>query len=279
MIELLDHSVTLWVKGKFEAFLIDKNGRTCSTSFRPDVLLFGGRRGWFWDQFIPVALLEQNYLVEGKIYLLCAVTVVSDNSIPLPPEDMGKDFSVLLETGIGSNVSFTVDCEVFPAHRAVLAARSSVFRAELFGSMAESTMSNITIEGISAPIFRLMLRYVYTGVVPEGVEPGNGNLITRINTLLQLIAAADRYGLDQLELLCAGRVWDNVTMDMVPMALICADTFHCPELKAKCLEFMAAPQNTSLVFATGGYIELGVKLPHLLDELHQKMRDGYPSKR
>ncbi|WVZ92048.1 hypothetical protein U9M48_038145, partial [Paspalum notatum var. saurae] len=186
---------------------------------------------------------------------------------------MGKDFSVLLETGVGSDVSLTVDCEVFPVHRTVLAARSPVFRAELFGSMAESTMSNITIEGISAPIFRLMLQYMYTNVVPEDLEPGNGNLATRFMTLVQLIAAADRYALDRLKLLCARRIWDSAMMDAVPIALACADKFHCPELKAKCLEFMSAPQNSRLVFATPAYIMLGAKSPHLIDELRQKIRD------
>lgn len=58
-------------------------------------------------------------------------------NIPLPPSDMGKQFGQLLESKKGTDVNFEVDGEIFAAHKLVLAARSPVFRAQLFGPMKE----------------------------------------------------------------------------------------------------------------------------------------------
>jgi speckle-type POZ protein len=56
----------------------------------------------------------------------------------------------------------------------VLAARSPVFRAKLFGSMAEATMSSITLHDIAPATFKVMLRFIYTDEFPgedELVDP------------------------------------------------------------------------------------------------------------
>ena len=63
-------------------------------------------------------------------------------------------------------MSFIVEGQMFHAHRAVLAARSSVFRAELFGSMSEATMPSITLHDITPATFKVMLWFIYTDELP-----------------------------------------------------------------------------------------------------------------
>jgi speckle-type POZ protein len=53
---------------------------------------------------------------------------------------MGSHFGCLLDSAEGSDVSFLVGGEAFPAHRAVLAARSPVFEAQLLGAIADAKM-------------------------------------------------------------------------------------------------------------------------------------------
>ncbi|KAB8112806.1 hypothetical protein EE612_051541, partial [Oryza sativa] len=49
------------------------------------------------------------------------------------------------------------------AHRCVLAARSPVFRAELFGPMKESAATAvITVDDMEAEVFRALLAFIYT---------------------------------------------------------------------------------------------------------------------
>lgn len=75
--------------------------------------------------------------------------------IPVPPSNIGKQFGQLLESKDSTDVSFEVDGEVFTAHKVILAARSPVFRAQLFGPMREKKMDCIQVEDIEASVFKV----------------------------------------------------------------------------------------------------------------------------
>jgi speckle-type POZ protein len=62
----------------------------------------------------------------------------------------------LFDTGKGADVVFEAGGERFATHRCVLAARSPVFSAELFGSMKEGNTNNdlVRIDGIEPQVFR-----------------------------------------------------------------------------------------------------------------------------
>lgn len=98
--------------------------------------------------------LESSYVKNGVIMLICGVIALPRNSIAVPATNIGDHLGSLLECADGSDVSFVVGGETFRAHRAVLAVRSSVFRAELFGSLAEATMQCITLNDIEPSTFR-----------------------------------------------------------------------------------------------------------------------------
>lgn len=76
-------------------------------------------------------------------------------SIAIPPSNIGQQFGQLLERGKGIDVSFEVNGEVFAAHKLVLAARSPVFRAQLFGPMKERNTQCIKVEDMEAPVFKV----------------------------------------------------------------------------------------------------------------------------
>lgn len=71
------------------------------------------------------------------------------------------DYGALLADQSLMDVTFAVDGGVFRAHRAILGARSLVFK-QLFQANA-TTNAHIAITDIPGPVFEFVLRYVYTG--------------------------------------------------------------------------------------------------------------------
>ncbi|WVZ92097.1 hypothetical protein U9M48_038187 [Paspalum notatum var. saurae] len=213
--------------------------------------------------------LVKRWAKDGHLRFLCTITVLNDASaaaIPAPPSDICKHLGELLDATDGSDVSFTIDGETFRAHRAVLAARSPVFRAELLGSMAEAKMSSIAVQGIAPATFKAMLQYMYTDALP-GVD---GDELPSREMFERLLAAADRYALDRLKVLCAQKLWDNVSVDTVAYVLGCAEMYSCPELKSKCIGFFAQEENFAKAVLTEGFVRLVQQFPSIIFELREK---------
>lgn len=55
----------------------------------------------------------------------------------------------------------------------------------------------------------------------------------------KLIAAADKYGLERLRLLCEAHLCKDISVDSVASILSLADSYHANELKSACLKFAA----------------------------------------
>ena len=122
-----------------------------------------GCRGY--KRFFRRAHLEaSDYLKNDMLAITCTVGVVFSAtqgpkpiSIAVPDSDIGAHFGQLLDSREGTDVSFVVDEEVFPAHKLVLAARSPVFKAQLFGPLRErgGTGQPLVLEDIRAPVFKV----------------------------------------------------------------------------------------------------------------------------
>ncbi|PNT68451.1 hypothetical protein BRADI_3g40741v3 [Brachypodium distachyon] len=127
-----------------DIFLMDRDGKPSSEYAERFIQAYkvedgGSYTFWGWPKFVQGTTLEKEYVAEGSITIVCAIMVINEHPIPVPPSDIGTHLGSLLDHTDGTDVAFIVDGETFHAHRAVLAACSPVFRAELFGSMAEAT--------------------------------------------------------------------------------------------------------------------------------------------
>ncbi|XP_073359298.1 BTB/POZ and MATH domain-containing protein 2-like [Aegilops tauschii subsp. strangulata] len=110
--------------------------------------------------------------------------------------NMCRDLGGLLKSMDGADMTFNVGGEKVLAHRSVLAARSSVFKAELFGSMMENAGNPLVeISDMESDVFKSLLHFIYTDSMPE---------ITREDVVMagHLLVAADRYDVERLKLLC-----------------------------------------------------------------------------
>ncbi|KQJ99132.1 BTB/POZ and MATH domain-containing protein 1-like [Brachypodium distachyon] len=220
----------------FESFLMDRDGQPSSKYQLRSLPRSYQSDSWGWGQFIGRTTLEKDYLEDGHFSILCTIMITDDSSIPVPPSDIGTHLGSLLDRADRTDVAFIVDGETFHAHRAVLAARSPVFRAELFGSMAEATMPAITLHEIVPRTFEVMLWFIYTDALPGDKELSDSS----IEMFQNLLGAADRYALDRLKFICAQKLWEKVSVDTVSTILACAETYECPELKNRCIDLFVA---------------------------------------
>ncbi|CAO2192168.1 unnamed protein product [Urochloa humidicola] len=255
-----------------EAFVMGKDGNPwkpdCRCPLRTDVVPFEeGECMGGWARFVSQPDLEKYCLTEGHVTFVCAILVAHGSSIPVPAPDIGKHFGALLDSMDGADVSFTIDGETFRAHRAVLAARSPVFKAELLGSMAEATMPNITLHDIAPATFRIMLQFLYTDALPADSELGD----SPSEMMKHLLAAADRYALDRLKLICARKLWEDVSVDSVAATLSFTEMHSCLELKNKCISFFAMGENFKKAVLTKGFIQLVQQFPSIVDELRERI--------
>ncbi|CAL5005193.1 unnamed protein product [Urochloa decumbens] len=270
----------------FDAFVIDLDGEPSSNYSNRTIKSFppaaaGDPPAWAgWGEFVKRRILEDFYVTDdGHVTIVCGVIVVGaggaagdDDAIPVPPSRMGSEIAALLATDgggapAGADVSFTVGGEtVAAAHRVVLAARSPVFRAELFGPMSDATSPSIALHDVDPAAFRLMVRYIYTDALPGDAElaPGGAD---PAETVKNLLAVADRYAIERLKLMCAQRLWEKVTPETFASTLAFAETYSCPELKSKCVGFFAVDRNLKQVIFTDGFLWLMQEFPSLVAEL------------
>ncbi|XP_010545078.1 PREDICTED: BTB/POZ and MATH domain-containing protein 2-like [Tarenaya hassleriana] len=285
-IALVSHAID--VRALFELTLLDQSGkerhkvhshfgRTLESG--PYTLKYRGSM-WGYKRFFKRSLLETSDYLKGDCLMVhCSVGVVRSRVegprvyyIEIPPSDICHDFGKLLESGKGTDVSFEVDGELFAAHKLILAARSPVFRAQLFGPMKDRNTHCITIEDIEAPVFKALLHFIYWDSLPDLQELAGLNSKWALTLMSQhLLAAADRYGLERLRLQCMANLCDDVTINTVATTLALAEQHHCFQLKNVCLKYIAMPENLRAVMQTEGFEYLKESCPSVLTELLEQV--------
>ncbi|XP_062108472.1 BTB/POZ and MATH domain-containing protein 2-like [Humulus lupulus] len=274
------------VRALFELTLLDQSDRgrhKVHSHFEralesgPYTLKYRGSM-WGYKRFFKRSLLEtSDYLKDDCLSIKCCVGVVKSYtegpkvySIAVPPPDISKHFGNILQSERGSDVSFEVDGEVFAAHKLVLAARSPVFRAQLFGPLKDKNTHHIKVEDIEAPVFKALLHFIYWDALPDMEELVGLNTKWASTMMAQhLLAAADRYALERLRLLCEAKLCEDISINTVATTLALAEQHHCFQLKDVCLKFVALPENLKAVMETDGFEYLKESCPSVLTELLQ----------
>jgi speckle-type POZ protein len=159
------------------------------------------------------AMLKSTLLVDDCFTIRWDVVVLNpasstSSAIDLPPSEMKQDFADFLLSGVGADVVFRVGDETFAAHRCVLAARSSVFKAMLFGPMKEGMSTNIQIDNMDATVFKALLGFIYGDSLPAEMPSGNED--DGVDLLQHLLVVADSYGLKRLSAMCEKKLCKHI---------------------------------------------------------------------
>ncbi|KAJ4765593.1 BTB/POZ and MATH domain-containing protein 2 [Rhynchospora pubera] len=168
---------------------------------------------WNCPLFIKGKEFETSKCLKNDSFTVrCTLTVFKCSSLqdetnckahPLivQPSNLHQHLTSLLESGDGADISFKVSGVTFKAHRCIVAARSLVFRAELFGPMKVKRNQTIEIKDMDPSIFKKMLQFIYTDSLPE-LEVAKGNKDGSVALAQHLLVAADRYKLERLKEIC-----------------------------------------------------------------------------
>jgi speckle-type POZ protein len=280
-LQLVNESKSKSVKAITDAFLLGRGGTPSSSHGKRWVHVYptpdGSPSSRNYLKFVKRSVLESGYYVtDGYITFMVGVIVlgVGDSPIPVPSSDIADHLGHLLDHADSSNdVTFSVGLKTFGAHRAVLAARSPVFKAQLFGSMADAEMRCITLHGIRPETFRILLRFIYTDALTAGDDCDGDEMQSSsdIDLFQDLLAAADMYQLDRLKLMCARKLWGCVSVETVAKILGCAELYNCSELKSECLDFFLLEKNFKIAVLTDGWFQLMQSFPSVVDEIRARV--------
>lgn len=193
--------------------------------------------------------LFTGFLPDGKLTIFCEISVHDISTSPIranctpkrrvacreespPPEvldcDLSQQLGFLLEMATLSDVTLAAGKEKFKAHKAILSARSPVFRAMFQpGSFKEQEKSFVQIEGHDPIVVKEMLTFIYTGEAPKLKEKAH-----------DLFFIADMYQLERLKQLCKRQLWRDIDVKNVVDTLLLAMTHDLIQLKRKCTHFI-----------------------------------------
>ncbi|XP_034356690.1 TD and POZ domain-containing protein 5-like [Arvicanthis niloticus] len=210
--------------------------------------------------------LHQHWLLpEDQLTICCKVSIVGDffskpgqNMTPAiqdPRHVLTDDLQELWEKSLFTNCCLLVGGYEFRAHKAILAARSPVFRAMFQHKMKESLTNRVEIQDMDPQVFQVMIDFIYNGKVPD---------FHSYSMATGVLAAADRYGLEGLLVMCEDSLSKNLSLTNAAHTLILADLHSRKELKAQALKFIALyPFEVS---ETSGWKSMLESHPHLVAE-------------
>uniref|UniRef100_A0A0E0L4S1 BTB domain-containing protein n=1 Tax=Oryza punctata TaxID=4537 RepID=A0A0E0L4S1_ORYPU len=235
-------------------------------------------------EFVEREVLEKSrYMKNDSFTVRCDVVVVNDshfrtkeddddgaaapqsrvvaNKPPLPDlqHHLGE---LLIRAGKDADMAFEVGGrERFAAHRCVLAARSKVFKAELFGAMKESVDAAcvVRVNDMEPQVFKALLFFVYTDSLPEMKREEEEAICQH------LLVAADVYDMQRLKLICENKLCKYIDVGTVASILALADQYHCHGLMKACFDFVSSPDNLMAVFATDGFNHLSRSCPFITE--------------
>ncbi|TYJ11132.1 hypothetical protein E1A91_A11G253800v1 [Gossypium mustelinum] len=271
------------VRALFELTLLDQSGKgkhkvhshfDRALESGPYTLKYRGSM-WGYKRFFRRAMLEtSDFLKDDCLKINCTVGVVVSetdcprlHSIRVPESDIGSHFGILLENEEGSDITFNVFGAKFHAHKLVLAARSPVFEAEFSDRMEDD--NEIVVTDMEPKVFKALLHFIYRDSLIDDEEFGgtSSSSMPSVSDALaaKLLAAADKYDLPRLRLMCESVLCKDISVNSVANILALADRHHAMDLKSVCLKFAA--ENLVAVMRSDGFEYLKENCPSLQSEL------------
>ncbi|KAH0517681.1 Speckle-type POZ protein [Microtus ochrogaster] len=256
------------VWAKFQFWILSANGEKSHITNSQRVLRFRQNQYWGFKKFIlrdVLLSLPDLLLPDDNLTLFCEVSMVQDyistseqNKQPrirIPRCTLVDELGKLWENSRFTDCCLVVAGQEFQAHKAILAARCPVFRAMFRDDREENKKNRIEIHDLEPQVFKTVMGFIYTGKAPD--------LHSKADAVL---AAADKYGLVHLKVMCERALCRDLSVENAAHTLIVADRHSAVHLKTQALDFITA--HASEVSETSSWKTVVNSSPHLLAELY-----------
>ncbi|KAH0506050.1 TD and POZ domain-containing protein 1-like [Microtus ochrogaster] len=178
--------------------------------------------------------------------------------IQSPRGPLGDDLGELWKNSSFTDCCLVVAGQEFLAHKAILAAHSPVFRAMVEHDMEESRKNRIEIHDLKPEVFKAMIDFIYTGKEPVLHSMADA-----------VLAAADKYGLEHLKVMCERALCRDLSVENAAHTLFLADLHSTGQLKTQVLNFITA--HASEVSQTASCTLMVDSCPHLVAEAYSSL--------
>jgi len=148
--------------------------------------------------------------------------------VQVPQANLQRDMLTMLESGDFSDVIFIISETRIKAHKCVLASRSSFFKNMFTVGMRESEESIISVQDITLATFMKLLEFIYSDQL---------NDLESAEQAIDVLVAANKYGLDRLKRLCEKFLVQMIDLENVVELLYLSDMHQAMELKRMCINF------------------------------------------
>ncbi|XP_071942085.1 speckle-type POZ protein B-like isoform X1 [Antedon mediterranea] len=252
------------VRAKFKFSILNAKREETKAMESQRAYRFVQGKDWGFKKFIRRDFLmeEANGLLpDDRLTLFCEVSVVQDSvnisgqssqsQLKVPECRLDDDLNTLLERSSFSDVTLCVNGREYQAHKALLAARSPVFNAMFEHQMEESKHNRVEITDVDHEVMREILRFIYTGKAQNLEKMAD-----------DLLAAADKYAIERLKVLCEESLCSNLAVENVAEVLVLADLHSAEQLKAVAIDFINT--HATDVMDTSGWKNMVRSQPHLV---------------
>jgi len=256
------------VRAKFKFSILNAKREETKAMESQRAYRFVQGKDWGFKKFIRRDFLldEANGLLpEDKLTLFCEVSVVADSvnisgqsnnvQFKVPDCRLSDDLGCLFENSQFADNVLSCGGREFQCHKAILAARSQVFQAMFEHDMEEKKNSRVEVKDVEPEVMAELLRFIYTGKTAANLD----------TMAADLLAAADKYALERLKVMCEEALCNGLTVENVCDVLILADLHSAEQLKAQAIEFINTRHVTD-VMETGGWKQMVGSHPHLIAE-------------
>ncbi|PFH36780.1 BTB/POZ domain-containing protein [Besnoitia besnoiti] len=184
----------------------------------------------------------QKWLVDGALRVRCEIQIAMELTSSRPLRDASKaasssfkqDIVKYCERDQTRDISVVCGKEAYRASRFMLAARSEVLQAMLEGRFKEATESEIKFEDLPPHITKQMLDFIHYDrcSLLEGSNKAckNVNKIKKINDILLLFAAADKYDIKGLGDLCQDALIQSMDHHTIADIMVFAEQISSQKL-------------------------------------------------
>ena len=157
----------------------------------------------------------------------CAVCAEKEREHSALLTNLCSSFGKMFSSTECSDVVFKVENTEIPAHKLILSTRYEYFKVMFSAPMRESTTNEVKIEGVGADTFKNVLKFVYSGDLPEDFE----------DYATTYLPVAEQYGMMDLKYASSSALKRRLNVSNLLEYLDVGVRYRCPDLVKAALDF------------------------------------------